>query len=40
MKESKELDIDFYIKDEEKALHTYKKQLDKVVKEYIKKYIL
>ena len=36
MKESKELAVDFHNEDE--PFHTYKKQLDKVVKEYIKKY--
>ena len=36
LKESKELAVDFHNEDE--PFHTYKKQLDKVVKEYIKKY--
>ena len=36
MKESKEIAVDFLNEDE--PFHTYKKQLDKVVKEYIKKY--
>ena len=36
MKESKEIAVDFHNEDE--PFHTYKKQLDKVVKEYIKKY--
>ena len=36
MKESKEMAVDF--KNENEPFHTYKQQLDKVVKEYIKKY--
>jgi hypothetical protein len=36
MKESKEMAVDF--KNENEPFHTYKQQLDKVVKEYLKKY--
>ena len=36
MKESKEMAVDF--KNENEPFHTYKQQLDKVVKEYLKKH--